>query len=245
MAAMGARFVLVRIGGEGETLARAALRQSGREHEWRRELQQSVRAFLEHLPGHEFALDAEVSSHLAALSSYVALSRSPVQRDYRGDICLVLDAEAPTRLAKTLGQLWRACGLLGLNRKDAWSVVRRVGVDSIPKLRGAILDHLHQKRPEAVETSRIAEAVGHPTTTTRRALEDLAAHGVVIRRVSGAGKSDLWELSRRTLMWRDRFTTVPVLSDTPPSTGGAALGSIKSDTVIDDKTGTVSHDGVF
>ena len=42
--------------------------------------------------------------------------------------------------------------------------------------------HLHQN----VE-------LGLPTTTTRRILEDLAAHGLVVRTSQGQGKPDLWQ----------------------------------------------------
>jgi DNA-binding IclR family transcriptional regulator len=42
-------------------------------------------------------------------------------------------------------------------------------------------------------TSLIAEKLGLPTKTVRRALEDLAAHGLAIRHGQGQGNADLWE----------------------------------------------------
>ncbi len=85
---------------------------------------------------------AEIREPIIALATYVARARSPVDRDSRGKIRLVLDPEAPTRIVKMLTQFWRACGLLGLDKPNAWELVRRVGMDSIPKLRRSILDYL-------------------------------------------------------------------------------------------------------
>jgi hypothetical protein len=42
-------------------------------------------------------------------------------------------------------------------------------------------------------------AVRYPTQTTRRALEDLTAHGVVKRQGPGPGKADMWQLSPWTV----------------------------------------------
>jgi predicted ArsR family transcriptional regulator len=48
---------------------------------------------------------------------------------------------------------------------------------------------------ERATTKRIALALGLPTTTARRTLEDLTAHRVVERESDGDGKSDFWRLS--------------------------------------------------
>jgi hypothetical protein len=124
----------------------------------------------------------------------------------------VQDAEAPTRLVKMLAQLWRACGVLGLDEGSGWDVVRRVGLDSIPKLRRAVLDVLAgQLMP--LSTTMIAEAVEHPTRTTKRELEDLTAHRVVRRfaRGKGKGNADTWEMTERMKGWLDTIA-VPALS---------------------------------
>jgi hypothetical protein len=60
--------------------------------------------------------DNAVREHMIALASHVALAWSPVDRDRRSDIRLVLDPEAPTRIVKVLTRVWRAAGLLGLGR---------------------------------------------------------------------------------------------------------------------------------
>jgi hypothetical protein len=46
-----------------------------------------------------------------------------------------------------------------------------------------------------VDTNAAAEAVRHPATTTRRALEDLTAHGLVECERQGQGMPHLWSQS--------------------------------------------------
>jgi DNA-binding IclR family transcriptional regulator len=46
---------------------------------------------------------------------------------------------------------------------------------------------------ETVETAKVATALGLPTNTARRILEDLAAYGLAIRQSQGQGKADIWK----------------------------------------------------
>src|SRR5262249_24440683 len=148
------RFVLVRLHGD-QDLATCAFDHVGAEQEMRDELRGAVHGLLSQLPGmlHEKAV---VRDPIVALASYVALARSPIDRDHRGDIRLVLDAEARTRIVKMLAQLWRAAGLLGLDQTATWDMVRRIGFDSIPKLRRSVLDYLEPLLVPAT-TADIAE----------------------------------------------------------------------------------------
>src|SRR5262245_15783217 len=234
IATMGTRFVLVRLR-EDDALSQSAITHVGHEQAMRQQLQDAVRGLLEHPPGTAHSLDDDdIKTRLAALGRYVARARSPVDRDYQGEIRLVLDAEAPTRIAKNLAQLWRAAGLLGLPQQDAWTLVRRVGMDSVPKLRREVLDYLNGCIV-AKSTTDIAEQVEHPSRTTRRALEDLTAHRVVRRIAGGEGKADRWQLNEQAKTWLDLADeTLPVSSGSIPP--------IDTDTCLDDKTGKVGSD---
>jgi hypothetical protein len=141
-----------------------------------------------------------------------------VHRDYKGEIELVGDAEAPTRIIKQLGQLWRACGVLGLGPGDSWEVVRRCALDSIPKLRGAVIRYLAARTAPA-DTTAVGVGVVHPSRTVRRALEDLAAHHVVQRESAGRGRPDQWQLSTAAAGWLGTGDTLPVLLDSSRCTG--------------------------
>ena len=264
MSVMGTRFLLVRLTGDPD-IAGSAFDHVGEETSMREALRDSVRGLLEHLPGQPFD-KANIRTPIIALASYVARARSPVDRDQRGDIRLVLDPEAPTRITKMLVQLWQASGLLGLDQASAWEMVCRVGMDSIPKLRRAALDYL-ATCPAPATTTDVAEAVEHPRQTTRRSLEDLTAHQVIVRTPGGQGRADCWALAAQTRRWLDE--TVPVLSEQEESDAATvpvsseeglpgvatvpgsseetytstASGSISKDTehVLDDKAGKVAR----
>ena len=80
---------------------------------------------------------------------------------------------------------------IGAERRQSWGLVTKMALDSIPAPRLAVI----KKPSEAgeLETDAVGVAVGHPTQTTRRALEDLEAHGIVER--DTGGKAHSWALS--------------------------------------------------
>jgi cellobiose phosphorylase len=105
---------------------------------------------------------------------------------------------------------------IGLNDSAAWPLVTKVAFDSMPAQRRQLIELLADT-DKPIKTSGAATALGLPTNTTRRALEDLAAHGVAIRQSGGEGKADLWLLDPGK---RDEYTraTVPEMSETDTST---------------------------
>jgi len=209
---MGTRFIFIRLPNANlNDIGHAALAHMGQEDAMRKELADATAGLLANLPGAEYPVDDEVRDKLVALACLASQSRSPVQRDYKGEIELVLDAEAPTRIIKQLGQLWRAGGLLGLSREDTWEMVRRAGFDSISKLRGSILRYLGRHDVRRT-TTEVGAAVDHPTRTVRRALEDLTAHGVVTRKPTGQGRPDGWALSGKGRGWYDTAGGVPEMA---------------------------------
>jgi len=64
-------------------------------------------------------------------------------------------------------------------------------------LRRAAYDCVY--RYDNVETADVAIALGLPTNTVRRILEDLAAYGLIERKSQGQGKPDLWSRTN----WED------------------------------------------
>ena len=213
LAAMGTRFVFVRLPRPDlAKISESALEHMGKEQQMRTGLAEVTAGLLANLPGQPHPLGAEVTSALVGLACLASQARSPVQRDWKGEIELVLDAEAPTRMIKQLGQLWRACGMLGLSQADSWDVVRRAGIDSVPKLRGSIIRHLAAS-DHPPSTTDIAGAVDHPTRSALRALEDLAAHGVVTRVTADKGHAYTWRLSDRARGWYDVTGTLPEMAN--------------------------------
>jgi hypothetical protein len=222
MAEMGPRTLLVRVpAGDSMRMARAALAQMGRETEMRRELADATAGLLTHLTGTPHPVTGEVQGALGALAALVSRARSPVHRDWGGEVELVGEAEAPTRITKQLGQIWRACGVLGMPPAQSWEVACRCALDSIPKLRGAVIRYL-AGHGEPADTTTIGIAVAHPSRTVRRTLEDLTAHGIVDRKSAGRGKADSWELTGGARAWMDAGTALPEMLGSIGDTSRAA-----------------------
>jgi hypothetical protein len=68
------------------------------------------------------------------------------------------------------------------------------------------------------DTNQIATDVRHPAQTTRRALEDLTAHGLVDLERQGQGKANLWTLSAFTTARLQVFPEMSELRGTFPET---------------------------
>jgi hypothetical protein len=195
MGVMGERFCFYRLPPASPVeQSRRSLAQCGHEPEMRDELARAAAGlFVTELDPPRERSDEE-TERLIALAGYMARARSAVMRDgYTRDIELVPGAEAPTRLVKMLDRLLAGLDVIGCERRHAWEIVTKVARDSAPALR-MVLDTL-VATGEPMKTSAVAEVVRHPTGTTRRTLEDLTAHHVVLRHAGGQGKADTWELS--------------------------------------------------
>jgi len=209
MGAMGERFTLYRLPEvDPDVRAREALRHSGRERAMRSQLGEAARAVLGTLGLPRERSDDE-TDRLIALATFVVRARSAVERDgYSRDIELVPGSEAPTRLVIVLDRLRGGLDAIGCERADAWQVVTKTALDSIPALRLAVLDTLYAE--DDLDTNALATAVLHPAVTTRRALEDLTAHGLVVRR-RGEGEKDPHRWSLATFA-RERMGAFPEMS---------------------------------
>jgi DNA-binding transcriptional ArsR family regulator len=195
MGAMGERFLLYRLPDvDPSTQAREALKHAGREREMRAELAQAISGLM--AAGRREPrqlLDVEADS-LVTLATLVVRARSAVERDgYSREIDLIPPAEAPTRLVVVLERLLAGLDAIGLDRPGAWRVVEKAALDSVPALRFASLAFLEAYGH--ADTNTIASAVNYPSSTTRRALEDLTAHGLVNCERQGQGKPHVWSLT--------------------------------------------------
>lgn len=213
MASLGERFVLHRMSAvDAEQQAGRALESVGDEERMRAELATAVAGVFAGRDLVPTGLDADERTRLIRLTSLAVRARSTVSRDsYNREVILVPEPEAPGRLARVFAQLLSGMVAVGVPRAQAWGIVEKMALDSMPALRRQVLATL-LLNTNRIDTTSVAETLGYPTTTTRRALEDLAAHGLVTRRSQGAGKADLWEVDG----WaRDRWPTVPEMSGEP------------------------------
>jgi hypothetical protein len=212
MGAMGERFALYRLPvSDPDEQARRALEHDGREQEMREQLSSAV-AGLFHAgpPATPPALTRTGSKRLIQLATLAVRCRSAVERDgYSREVELVPDAESPTRLVKALARLLAGIHAIGADDADAWKVINKCALDCIPALRLAVIVHLYENSDGT--TTDIASAVKHPTQTARRALEDLAAHGVIHRKSNGQGNADTWRITEWTA---DRYATALTVPET-------------------------------
>lgn len=211
MGAMGERFTLYRLPEvDANVQAREALKHAGRERAMRAELAQAARNVVANLTEPRSRSDEE-TDQLISLATLVVRARSAVERDgYSREIELVPGPEAPTRLVIVLARLLDGLDAIGCPRDQALRVVTKAAYDSVPALRLDVMRILHAGGQQ--DTNGVAEAARHPSTTTRRALEDLTAHGLVECSRQGEGKAHRWELSSFAA---ERLTTVPETSAHP------------------------------
>lgn len=219
---MGDRFLLVRIADPDRRASMRSALRAGPPGPARHDLAQAVAGLLGNPPEHPpLELTETELDDFAELADFVTLARSPVARDYSGEVELIHDPEGPARFGKALCALWRACGLLDLDRDAAWDVVFRVARDSMPKLRWQVLAALAKGE---LATGQVSRAVWHPTKSTKRALEDLTAHRVIKRipRREAGSRDDHWRLSEQAmppvLVIQDRARNVaPLVEDEEPA----------------------------
>lgn len=200
MTAMGSRFLMYRIPLiDAYAQAAKAYDMNARELEMRQQLKRVITGFLK---GRDFSAVRPTTSEairerLIQLSILAVVARSPIERDrHTREITLIPDPEAPARVTKALGKLHAALGAIGVSKTRAWTLVRKIAFDSMPKLRYAIIMALAKNSSQPA--SKIAVAIHHPTQTTKRALEDLVGLKLVEREKIQGIRADLWSLTDET-----------------------------------------------
>jgi hypothetical protein len=237
MGSMGERFALYRLRtSNADEHARRSLAHAGRETTMRSDLRWAVVDLFNSVDFYPPPADLTTDEQgtLVSLAVLAVRCRSAVERDGRDrDIELIPDPEAPTRLVVQLARLLAGLRRIGAEDDQAWRIVRKVALDSIPDLRRNVLE---QVAAGEQATTAIAEACDYPTTTVRRACEDLAAHHIITRKSGGSGKSDTWLASPWLV---DRWNATAWLSQmtVPETSGGIPLNSPIS--LVSDISGTV------
>jgi hypothetical protein len=194
ISSMGDRFLLNRLTPmpTGQ-FARALQHVGAANKQMRNELAEAVRDLFEHRRTQPRQINKNEVERLDEVISLVVRLRAPVERDrHSREIEAIFGAEGTARIGLMLERLLAGLDVLGVERPVALDVVERVAMDSTPPLRRAAYEHLVSLGAARVETKSIANVLGLPTNTVRRALEDLHAYGLVGRETQGPGKSDLW-----------------------------------------------------
>jgi hypothetical protein len=203
MSAMGQRFALYRLAAiDAGAQARRAIEKTGEEQRMRAELSGAVSACFD---GLDFTsppvLSAEDHEWIIALTTLVARCRSAVERhSYSREIELIHDAEAPARLTKMLVQFLRGALLIGVKPQRARGLIIKVGFDCIPPVRRLALEALLEQG-SPLTTAALAESIGYPEQTARRALQELECHGIAEHHARHS-MADKWSV---TSHWKQQF----------------------------------------
>lgn len=195
IAAMGDRFLLLRLHSDDKQMRHHATRQAianvGGEDTMRRELSEAVAEFLKHLQvPDELAPDKDTIDELITLSDLVARARSQVARDFKGDPEFAHASEMPTRISKQLAQLWRGAKACALTDAEALAAVRRVAADSIPPDRRAVLEAVSNL--DGPTGRDIEDATGMSRRKADRVLQELALLKMIRRQREGEGHPWTW-----------------------------------------------------
>ena len=198
MGAMGDRFLLSRFAptpGQPQ-FKRALAHLGGTTKQMRKELAEAVAKLFAGRRPQPPLISNEEANCIGEVISLAVRLRGAVERDRRtSEIVAIYGAEGTARIGLALERLLAGLNTLGLARNKALEVVKAVALDSVPPLRRRAYECVakYSERLDPVETADVAIELGLPTNTARRILEELAAHGLVIRRSQGPGKADLWD----------------------------------------------------
>jgi hypothetical protein len=190
---LGDRFLLCRLEPNKGQLRHAAKHVGTKTAQMRAQLGDAVaNLFAAPLRTPQDAADDEWNK----LSDIVQLAvrlRGGVERDrINRELENILGAEGPARFGLTLERLLAGLDSLGVERSAAFGVVKAVAFDSVPPNRRCVYQHLKSVFPAWANTAAVGTAVRLPTTTARRALEELVAYDLAEKSSQGPGKPDLW-----------------------------------------------------
>ena len=185
MAELGPRFLLFRPAQpDRRAMSRVAVERSDSADRRRAQLARSVRLVLKRLPTWRPALRPEHLESIVELADFVALARSPVERNRSTrEIESAPPPEMPSRVAKQLQMLALGSALIARRRRSASrdiQLVARVALDSIPTDRRAVLLALIEKG-KATITQLVQQIPGFSKQVLRRALEDLERREITMR----------------------------------------------------------------
>jgi hypothetical protein len=203
---LGDRWLLSRMAPvTGKQQFRQALKHGGGTvAQMRKELAEGVAALFAGRRAEPQSVSDQEANRIGDAISLAVRLRGAIERDRRTrEIEAIYGAEGTARIGLSLVQLLHGLDVLGVPRETAMGVVLSVALDSVPPIRRRAYeavckyDDPEKYKDGPPETKDIALELGLPTTTARRALEDLTAYGLIDRRKKptkdgGEGKIDLW-----------------------------------------------------
>lgn len=183
---LGQRMIFLRPQNDPTEARRKAEANRGHETEMRAEIRAVVDAFMHQmvntvkeyeLPG----MSSELLEDMGELYDLLAIARTTIHKDWKGDIDEIPEPEFPTRISKTVSRLCEVHALIHNRDKvtfDDYSFGVRIILDNVPTQRWQVLNVLST---DWEPSSKISSAARLPPSTTKRILEELNALGLADR----------------------------------------------------------------
>ena len=193
MAKLGDRSIFVRLGGTARLeQARRAIQNASFQGDMRKDLSSAMaglfaNARLNEVPSPNKEDELLILAHLAAAA------RSGVDRDRSGkNISLIHETESPARIAVQLRRLYQGLWSMGADEANCNRVVRRVAIDTVPLVKGLIVEAL-STLDRASSIRDLCGMTRYPGSTVRKKIEDLEKHRVVAK-VASEGREHAYDL---------------------------------------------------
>lgn len=208
----GERFVYVRMpitDRKGHIKAALKNARNGSASTWKKQRAQIVPQFLESLAVPacpEELVGREDEERLGAIADFVTLARSPVERDYKKELELVMTSEGPARMVYSIQRILCGLRMIGVPHDEALRVISQAALGSLPSLRRTLIKYMVRgaEGSGSVTVAEIREGVPYSDSVIRRALEDLEVHGIVQRT---NGHQNYWSFTDEALdNWCMGFT---------------------------------------
>jgi DNA-binding transcriptional ArsR family regulator len=230
-ASLGQRIIFLRPFNDPVEARKKAVENRGKGKEMRLETHKAVMQLLESAniyvnetapPGQYWMLETpkERREELGGFYDFLALARTPLHRNYRGEIDHIPEPEFPTRIANTISRLCEVHALVHgrdeANEEDV-DFGARVVRDNIPTMRWQVLKAMRARTGEKIDdnekedwmTTGEINADKMSVGSIRYALEELSVLGLVERlsREETKSRYDSYRLTSSTLMQLDRLST--------------------------------------
>ena len=154
-------------------------------------------------------LDPEVMRTISLLADFVAQARTPVKRNYRGEIVLVDDFEMPMRIDEQVQVIAQTMQWLHDGKLDEGhqKLIYKLCLDCIPKQRRIALKNLAAY--DQITSSGLAVKLNYPTETVRVWLEDLNAVEIANRSNNASGAMK-WSLPEPYKTYMRKYDNVEI-----------------------------------
>jgi hypothetical protein len=204
---LGQRLIFFRPTGDAKKARQKAMQNAGHEKDIRAKHHKLVMQLVnnvltnqkERLQNITHSLPEDMIERIGTLCDFLAVVRTHINRDVKGDMCALPESEMPTRLTKTLCKMVDVHSIL-YNRMPTLEdelIALRLVHDNIPTERAIILQVL-LKYDDPRPTPEIGTEARTPTNMTSRVLNDLMALGIVekMSRDEAKSRSDMWVFPR-------------------------------------------------